>query len=64
MTYRVVAITRARADALEAFAQLAERLPAAAERCWLVRQPAFRGATEHVATSDSRGSVKYARIEK
>lgn len=41
MTHRVVVTARARADALEAFAQLAERSPDAAERWWLALQEAI-----------------------
>jgi len=41
MSYRVVVTARARADALEAFAQLAEHSPDAAERWYLALQEAI-----------------------
>lgn len=53
MTYRVVVTTRARGDALETFAQLAERSPAAAERWY----SALREAIADLANMPNRHPV-------
>lgn len=53
MTYRVVVTARARADAIQTFAHLAERSPDVAERWYL----ALQGAIADLATMPTRHPV-------